>query len=158
NHGTADFYALRGALSLALARTSGLRFVIIEADAVNMLQIDDYVQGRDVAIEKAVADLKFWVTDIKEFLQFLRDVRAFNHDRSPDRRLHVLGMDAQFPTPAAQFLLTEQVALSISGDERGVLTQIASAEGEALAGLAPSDGRVLESLLTRLSGANHESE
>ncbi|MGH9888956.1 MAG: erythromycin esterase family protein, partial [bacterium] len=111
NHGTADFYVLRGALSLALARTGGLRLVLIEADAVGMLQIDDYVQGREVAIEKAVAALKFWVTDIREFLQLLGDVRTFNRDRAPEERLHVLGMDAQFSAPAAQWLLTEQAIL-----------------------------------------------
>src|SRR5262245_24502110 len=38
NHGTADFYALRGALSLALARVGGLRLALIEADAVGLLQ------------------------------------------------------------------------------------------------------------------------
>jgi erythromycin esterase len=156
NHGTADFYALRGALSLALARSSDLRFVIIEADAVTMLQVDDYVQGRAVAIEQTVAALKFWVTDIKEFLQFLRDVRTFNYDRPSSHRLHVLGMDAQFPAPAAQFLLTEQDALAIAADEQRVLKQIASAERDALGALSPSDIRVLESLLTRLGRIHYE--
>jgi erythromycin esterase len=158
NHGTADFYALRGALSLALARRGDLRYVMMEADAIGMLQIDDYVQGRDVPIEKAVAALKFWVTDIKEFLQFLRDVREFNRDLAPGRRLHVLGMDAQFLAPAAQLLLSEQTALSITADEQAVLTKIISADDNNLSKLAPLEKRVLESLLGRVIGLRHEAE
>ena len=156
NHGTADFYILRGALALALARTSNLRFVMIEADAVGMLQIDDYVQGRDIAIEKAVAALKFWVTDIREFLRFLGDVRAFNRERAPNDRLHVLGMDAQFPAPSAQFLLMEHGPLGITADEQGVLANIASAQGDGLAALSLADSRLLEPLLIRVTRLQHE--
>jgi erythromycin esterase-like protein len=120
------------------------------------LQVDDYVQGRDVPIEKAVAALKFWVTDIKEFLQFLGEARRFNRDLVPDRRLHVLGMDAQFPTPAAQLLLSQQATLTLTGGEQEVLTKIVSAE-DNLSRLAPVDKQVLESLLGRVIRSPHET-
>src|SRR5262249_17127001 len=42
NHGTGDFYTRRGELSLALAREGELRYVLLEADAIGMLEIDDY--------------------------------------------------------------------------------------------------------------------
>jgi erythromycin esterase len=158
NHGTADFYTLRGALSLALARSGNLRHVLVEADAIGMFQVDDYVQGRDVSIEKAVAALAFWVTDIKEFLQFLRDVRAFNQSLAPDHRVHVLGMDAQFPAPAAQFLLTEQASLSTTVDEQDVLAKLVRAEHDNVSKLSLPEQQSLESLLARVTRFPHEAE
>jgi len=76
--GPPSFYAYRGKLSLALARAGNLRAIFIEADATMMLTIDDYVMGEDVLVEKAVANLGFWITDVYDFIAVLKDIRTYN--------------------------------------------------------------------------------
>jgi erythromycin esterase len=152
NHGTGDFYTRRGELALALAREGELRYVLLEADAIGMLAIDDYVQGREIAIAEAVAKLRFWITDIQEFHQFLNDVREYNKGVSPDRRVHVMGIDAQRSDPPAAFLLSGRAELALPAADAELLERLAADKG-ALSKLAPSEVTVLEKLLDRLEAS-----
>lgn len=149
NHGTGDFYTRRGELSLALARDGELRYVLLEADAIGMLAIDDYVQGREVAIAEAVAKLRFWITDIREFHQFLNEVREYNKGAPAERRVHVMGIDAQRSDPPAAFLLALRAELALSAADSALLERLAADKG-ALAKLAPDEVTALEKLLDRL--------
>jgi len=149
NHGTGDFYTQRGELSLALARQGELRYVLLEADAIGMLAIDDYVQGREVAIAEAVAKLRFWITDIQEFHQFLNNVRDYNKSVTAERRVHVMGIDAQRSDPPAAFLLTGRAELALPAADAELFERLAADE-EALSKLAPAEVTALEKLLDRL--------
>ena len=152
NHGTAEFYSQRGVLTLALARTGNVRYVLVEADAMRMWAIDDYANGGQVDIETAVAALRFWITDVREFYQFLTEVRKYNEGVGPAQRLHVLGIDAQRPEPAAEFLISHRADLSLRQPEIAILTRV-SKDRAALTTLDGADGKVLDALLDRLAMA-----
>jgi erythromycin esterase len=158
NHGTGDFYTYRGKLSLELASKGKLRIVLFEADAIGMLAIEDYVMGGDVDIDKSVPKLRFWITDIREFLAFLAGVRAHNARSPKDDKLHVLGIDAQRVEPPVQFLLAHRAELKISDREAGLLTQVAPEHGAAFAKLSTDDREVLSALLDRLAAMNGPTE
>jgi erythromycin esterase len=149
NHGTGDFFTRRGELTLALAREGELRYVLLEADAIGMLAIDDYVQGREVTISEAVAKLRFWTTDVLEFHQFLKDVREHNKGVSPERRVHVMGIDAQRSDPPAGFLLAGRTDLALPAADVELLERLA-ADKDALSKLAAAEVAAFEKLLDRL--------
>jgi erythromycin esterase len=149
NHGTGDFYARRGELSLALARAGDLRYVLFEADAVAMLAIDDYVQGAAIDLAPAITKLGFWVTDIEEMLAFVAAVRTYNAAEPAERRVHVLGIDAQFANLPAEWLGAHRTELGLGDAEAAVLARIA-ADRKQLAALAAADVAVLDAMIARL--------
>jgi erythromycin esterase len=151
NHGTGEFYTYRGRLSLALARAGNLRSILLEADAINMLAVEDYVMGGDVPLEASVAALRFWITDIREFLTFLVEVRAYNASVSPADKLHVLGMDAQRLEPPVQLLLALKSELGISDRETELLARIAPDHGKAFRNMSSEERAVVSSLLDRIA-------
>ena len=151
NHGTGDFYTYREKLSLELARRGKLRGILFEADAVGMMAIDDYVMGADIDLAKAVVALGFWITDVQEFLDFLKDVRSFNAAASSMAdRIHVLGIDAQRVEPPVQYLLAHRAELAITDDEAALLSQIAPKHGAAFSKLSGDERATLSLLLGRL--------
>ncbi|HEY5944068.1 MAG TPA: erythromycin esterase family protein [Kofleriaceae bacterium] len=153
NHGTGEFYTYRGQLSLELARTGDLRLVLLEADAIEMMAIDDYANGADIDIANAVAKLRFWITDIKEFHDFLNAVRTYNAGVPMERRVHVLGIDAQSTESPVSFLASHQAELGVSEAEIALLRRIAVDHGAAFPSLSREDSEALTRLLDRLGAA-----
>lgn len=151
NHGTGEFYTYRGKLSLELARSGNLRSVLIEADAIRMMAIDDYVGGTDLDIGRAVAAVGFWITDIQEFLTFLAEARRYNASIPPARRIHVLGIDAQNIEPPIRLLLDHRVELSITESEVELLGRLVPNHGAAYSALSRNAATNLTSLLERLA-------
>jgi erythromycin esterase len=149
NHGTGDFYTRRGELALALARAGDLRYVLIEADAVAMLAIDDYAQGAAVELAPAITKIGFWVTDIEEMLAFVTGVRDYNAAQPAERRVHVLGIDAQFANLPAEWLVAHRAELALGDDEVAVLARVV-ADRKALDALGAADFAVLDAMLARI--------
>jgi erythromycin esterase-like protein len=77
-HGTAEFVQARGELTLALIRSASVRLLLFEVDAISASALDDYVNGADVDLAKALPALGFWITDTYEFRRFLELVRQYN--------------------------------------------------------------------------------
>jgi erythromycin esterase len=151
NHGTGDFYTWRGKISLELARTGKLRCILLEADAIRMLAIDDYVMGGDIDISKSVTAIGFWTTDVHEFLNFLAEIRTYNAAARGADKIHVLGIDAQSMKSPTAFLLEHRIDLGISTPEVDLLSRIAPAHGKAFASLSNEERTMLLSLLDRLA-------
>jgi erythromycin esterase len=158
NHGTGDFYTYRSKLSLELASKGRLRTILVEADAIGMLAIEDYVMGGDIDIEKSLPALRFWITDIREFLGALAEVRAYNAGSAKADKLHVLGIDAQRIEPPVQLLLAHRVELTISDHEARLLSQIVPDHGAAFTKLSSGDRESLSALLERLAAVNRPAE
>jgi erythromycin esterase len=151
NHGTGDFYSSRAQLSLELARTGKLRCILLEADAIKMFAIDDYVMGVDVDIMKSVAALEFWTTDNHEFLHVLADLRAYNAAAPGAGKIHVLGIDAQSMKWPVALLLERRRELEISAPEADLLSRIAPDDGKAFTSLSSDERTMLLSVLDRLA-------
>jgi erythromycin esterase len=155
NHGTAEFYEYRSLLSLELAK-SGLNLILIEVDAIAMFEVDDYVLGENVDIAKAVENLGFWITDTQDFLRFLDDVKRHNMQSPVDRKIHVLGVDAQSIKLPIRFLLTHKASLGISQPEIELLTEITEDEGAAFKGMSTDRRSRLLVMLDRITDSTIE--
>jgi erythromycin esterase len=151
NHGTGDFYTWRARLSLELARTGKLRCILLEADAIKMLAIDDYVMGGDIDILKSVAAIGFWTTDVHEFLRVLAEIRSYNAAVRGADKIHVLGIDAQSMKVPIAFLLERRLELEITAPEADLLSRITPEHGKAFTSLPSGDRAMLLSLLDRLA-------
>jgi erythromycin esterase len=151
NHGTGDFYTQRGALALELARTAGLRYIMLEADAVGLLRVDDYVQGDPVDLSAALAALGFWVTDHEELIAVIEQLRAFNAGMPPERRLHVLGFDAQMTEPAAKLLVGAREELGLTQQQADLLTRLGPDNAKSFRNMTEAEQANVQNLLGRLS-------
>lgn len=150
NHGTADYYRLRGELTRALAKDGRLRYVVLEADAIGMMAVDDYVLGKAIDLRAAVAALEAWPTDTEDFLAFIESVRAYNAMLSPAQQIHLMGFDLQNTALPCHLLSDAAAALAISADELGLLARIAPRRARAFSGFSADEARALDRLLARL--------
>jgi erythromycin esterase len=150
NHGTGDFYTQRGALALELARTGGLRYIMIEADAVLLLRIDDYAQGDPVDLSAALAAVGFWITDQKEFIAVIEELRALNASVRPERRVHVLGFDAQLTEPAAKLLVAGREELGLTKQQVDLVARLGPDNAKSFADMIAPDKATIQEVLARL--------
>lgn len=157
NHGTADFYDLRGRLSLELADSNELRLILLEADAVAMTEIDDFVMGKQVDITKAILALGFWITDIWEFHSFIKSIREYNIRRPTPKKLHLLGIDAQDRQLPTEFLLAHRFDLVISDHEADLLSKSSLDHGAFFKSMSPDEKNALIAMLDRLSDIHASS-
>jgi erythromycin esterase len=152
NHGTGDFYTQRGALALELARTGGLRYIMLEADAVVLLRVDDYVNGDPVDLSATLAALGFWITDQKEFIAIIDQVRAFNASLPPERRVHILGFDAQMTEPAAKLLVAAREELGLTQQQVDLVARLGPNNAKSFMEVTAAEKAIVQELLRRLEG------
>jgi erythromycin esterase-like protein len=79
----------------------------------------------------------------------LNDVREYNKGVSAERRVHVMGIDAQRSDSPAAFLLAGRAELALPAADAELLARLAADRG-ALSKLAPDAVTALEALLDRL--------
>ncbi|HEU5294914.1 MAG TPA: erythromycin esterase family protein [Burkholderiaceae bacterium] len=151
-HGTREFTTLRGELSLALVRQADVQLLLFEIDAISATALDDYVNGGDVDIARAVVALGFWVTDTYEFLHFLELVRTYNAGST--RKVHIWGVDVQ-NTQLPVTTITDHVT-HLTDDEAAALAAAATRRGKAVHDLPAPQRAALAALLSRL-GTPHGS-
>lgn len=148
-HGTAELTTTRSALTFELIRRAGLRLVMVEIDAIAATAIDDYVTGANVDIEKAVVDLGFWITDTREFLQFLNDLRAYNATATD--KVRVWGIDVQNTENPVALLLANAKRLKLRADDQAMLKQVSERRAAPIKKFNEARRKSLEALLARLS-------
>jgi erythromycin esterase len=147
-HGTAELVSLRSEFTLELIRKADVRLILLEVDAITATALDDYVNGADIDIAKAVTALGFWVTDTYEFLDFLRLVREYNTQATD--KVHVWGVDIQDTTHPVSVLVANAGALSIGAQERAALEVASVRRGKGVANLPAEQRASLDALLLRL--------
>jgi erythromycin esterase len=148
-HGTSEFFTARGALTLDLIRQANVELILFEFDAIAGAALDDYINGADLDIAKAVAALGFWTTDTQEFLRFLEDVRKYNGTSSS--KVHIWGIDLQNTTFPIDLLIANASSLSISNEEQTILKVLGPQKGKHVRELSIEQRTKLDSLLSRLS-------
>jgi erythromycin esterase len=147
-HGTAEFVPTRGELTFELIRRADVRLLLFEFDAIAGAALDDYVNGADIDVGKAVAGLGFWITDTHEFLRFLAELRAYNAQAQDKIRLW--GVDVQNTTLPVELLIAHAAELSIDEADQNVL-QTLSGRGKGVRDLLPALRSRVNALLARLS-------
>jgi erythromycin esterase len=149
-HGSAEFVTMRSKLTFELARRAQLQLVLLENDAIAAASLERYVNGEDVDLAQAVAALGFWTTDTYEFLQFMRDIRAYN-EANPRTKIHVWGIDAQNTERPVTLLVDNAANLGLSNGEQALLKTVALARGKAVKQFTAEQRSALDALLSRLS-------
>ncbi len=155
-HGTAELTTLRSTLTFELIRRAGVRLVMFEVDAIAATALDDYVTGANVDINKAVADLGFWITDTREFLQFLADVRAYN--QATKDKVHVWGIDLQNTENPVALLLANTKALKLTASDQAMLKEVAEKRAAPVKKFPAARRAALDALLARLTKPRSASE
>jgi erythromycin esterase len=146
-HGTSELVSVRGDLTLELIRNAGVRLILFEIDAIASVALDDYVNGANIDIAKAVAALGFWITDTYEFLQFLERIRDYNmHSNAP---VHIWGIDLQNTIQPVGILEANAATLSIGEDEHAALKVATVKRGKEVRNLPLAQQQRLSALLTR---------
>lgn len=112
NHGSHEFIALRTSESLRLAKTSDVRFIALEAGPAEVIPLDDYVHDRVANVADSVATLGYWMWDTKDMLASLDQIRQYNRSVAPDARVSLVGIDVQYSSRAASYLLDAGISLS----------------------------------------------
>lgn len=146
-HGTSEFFAARSAFTMELIQHASVRLVLFELDAMKMVALDDYVNGAEIDLAKAVEDLRFWISNTEEFLQFMRELRAYNE--SSKTKVHLWGIDAQSTSPPIDVLTRYAYSLGMQADELALLAQL-TGRAKAVLTMAPATRAKVDALLSRL--------
>lgn len=146
NHGTAEFYDERTALVLKLAAKHGVRMVMLESGYAETLAIDDYVNGANVDIAKAVHATSYWMWDTKTFLRSLEAIRAYNAPLPPAKRIHVIGIDVQDTVAGVKML-----GAVVSDDDRKRLEALAPNKRDAWNAVPAADRAAIRAILEPLA-------
>jgi erythromycin esterase len=148
-HGTAEFYTSRGDLTFELIRRTGVRLLLFEFDAIASVELDRYVNGDEVDVAKAVADLGFWTTDTYEFRRFLEQLRQYNRATATDK-VHIWGIDVQNTTFPVNVLMANANELGIAQEEQALVSRMGK-RGKGVVSLSPTERSNLEALLARIA-------
>lgn len=154
-HGTGEFVSAREELTLALIREADVQLILFEIDAINAFPLDDYVNGADVDIAKAVAALGFWVTDTYEFIRFLGRLRDYN-EKNADKKIHVGGVDLQNTVRPVAVLVDHASTLMIDANMQAVLQVVATERAKKVPELPAAQRGDLIALLSRLATPRSE--
>ncbi len=99
SHGTAEYYTLRGELSLRLLDEHGFRFVAVEGDWNSIHRLHRFVTGQTDP-EGGARELMQgfdrwpqWMWANEEFADFVEALRAWNLQRPPEQRAGLFGID-----------------------------------------------------------------
>lgn len=152
NHGTREFYDERTALVTSLASKRGIRFLMIEAGYGEVLPLDDYVNGAEVDVARAVQELGYWTWDTKTFLRSLAGIRAYNAGLPLDQRIRLFGFDVQNTSGAIKYLEQGRPAL-LSAEQRLMLEPLAADDGKAWPTLPPAERRAIRTTLGSIAAA-----
>jgi erythromycin esterase-like protein len=98
SHGTADFYAMRAAITRRLVTDHGFRAVTLEADWPDTFRVHRYVTGRsdDADADRALADFRrfpawMWRNEtVREFVDWLA---GENRSRERGEKVGIFGLD-----------------------------------------------------------------
>lgn len=149
NHGTREFYEERTALTKRLAESHGFRLLILEAGYGETLALDDYVNGANIDVERAVQELGYWIYDTKTFLQTLAEIRAYNAPLAANKRIHIMGIDVQNTTGVIKQL--RQPGTGLSPSESASLEKFVADRGKAWTTLTPAERTVFRAALGRVA-------
>lgn len=127
NHGTREFNEMRTQLAIELARKRGSSLVMIEAGYGEVLELDAYIKGANIDIVRAVERLGYWPWDTRTFLDSLEQLRIYNGQAAPERRIHLVGFDVQDTTGAVEYL--RRSGRSFTAEEDSYLAKLAEADG-----------------------------
>ena len=95
SHGPSEFYRLRDAITRAMIRRKGFRFVAVEADWPDAARIDHWTRGLERPPQdwRAFARFPTWMWRNEEMRTFVDWLRAHNEGLAPEARAAFYGLD-----------------------------------------------------------------
>jgi erythromycin esterase len=112
NHGSHEFTLERGQLATTLARQHQFALILLEAGYGEVLALDDYIKGQSISIIEAIDKLDYWMWYTKGFRKLLDELREYNRQASPEKRVSLRGIDIRTTAGAIDDLKAADVGLS----------------------------------------------
>ncbi len=94
-HGTAEFGAARLAIAQGAASLGWLRWIAVEANDLDIAELNQFVCGESRDSHKILLDTGWWIHRTREFLDMLLWLRAWNFEHGISERICIVGIDAQ---------------------------------------------------------------
>jgi erythromycin esterase-like protein len=151
NHGTAEYTDERVELSIALARQYEFLVVMIEAGYGEVLPLDDYIRGANIAVVDAIEGLGVWMWRTKSFLAAVEKLKAYNATVSASDQIRIMGIDVQRTKGAVAELIRYQNQLSTL--ELNALQQLEEERGKKWLSFAPEVKAAMRQRLELLAAA-----
>ena len=134
-HGTAEFFNAKRRIFRYLVEQHGYRVFAFEADFGESLFIDEAIQaGRQSDIASLMSEkMHFWTWRTLEVRNLLEWMSAYNVGKSPEERVHYVGIDCQYntfhPDLVRQYLSTADASLRERADPVLAEAETASKNG-----------------------------
>ena len=99
-HGTAEFFNAKKRIFQYLVENHNYKVFAFEADFGESLFINEAVQeGRDDLIPRLMSEkMHFWTWKNQQVRNLLEWMSRYNQDKTPEERVHYVGVDCQFNT------------------------------------------------------------
>jgi erythromycin esterase len=149
NHGTHEFTRERTRLAIALARRHQFTLLMIEAGYGEVLALDDYVQGGNVAIDNAIGAVGYWIWNTRTLRDSLDELREYNRTARPGQKITIQGIDMQSTAGAIANLLAS--VTTFSDADRKLLLRLAENKGAQWAELVPDDRMAIRRTLEQVA-------
>jgi erythromycin esterase len=137
NHGSAEYTDERIDLSIALARQHRFSLIMIEAGYGEVLPLDDYIKGANIAVVEAIEGLGVWMWRTKSFLAAIEKLRVYNVGIPASDQISIMGIDIQRTKGAVAELMRHKNVLSPS--DLNALQQLEDERGKKWLNFAPDD-------------------
>ena len=93
-HGTHEFSTMRHRIFQYLVDYHNFNTLFLEADYATCLRVNNYIQGADDDVEKAVDEIGLWPWITAEMVDVVNGMRDYN-TANPESPLRFIGVDAQ---------------------------------------------------------------
>ena len=157
-HGSREFYLVKLATIRFLVEQMKFRVIAIEANGSEVEALDDFLNSGDGDPAPLAGALRFWLWRTDEAAQLYSWLRQFNQHQPPKDRVHLVGMDMQYPDAAAAGLVEyfAKSGMVIDDDTKTLLGTLAKLAQGRLSSLIPERDRprvqsILKNLEQRLT-------
>lgn len=116
-HGVLEFTRLKARLVAELVAHAGVRLVFLEQGVADVMEIDRWIGGAGSVDELPSGGL-YWCWAVESFGDLLKWLRSYNVGRTPDDRVHIIGVDVQSPGAALREIMSGIAAVEGSIDEQ----------------------------------------
>ena len=107
SHGAREFFQIKHRIFQYLVEKHGFRAFAFEMDFAESIIFDDYIQGKtnDDLHTLMSSKMLFWTWKTEEVQELFEWMRTYNKDKPEPLKIHLYGVDCQFPTYSADFLV-----------------------------------------------------
>ena len=104
-HGTKEFFQMKQRLFKYFVEKHGFKIFGFEADMGECIYIDRFICNDIGTINDAMGKMHFWTWRTQEVKDLILWMNQYNKSKSPDNKIHLLGVDCQFKDMNKQLVM-----------------------------------------------------